>query len=455
MSSKKLNQNQLKKLQKMFNETLDAIRNQGDQYEELGKPNPTITSHCYRVFFIQDKLVKVFKQDTSRKLEKAINEFWSVNQELYSTVSKKKFRECIDNLIAECLETGTNSKFASIAKIYEELLGLEVEEIEVFRPLYGIPSGEKSIYHLTPFTIYKYDVYHSLMENKGKGDFLSKVLEDYKATEDMLGNQNPEKSPLLENIGIDVISVKVNSRDFTKAIELAEAHFYQLENIISYIFSEEDIDICITSPLQRLTPHTICLSSNGASARIINDQNYPFGDYLISPFLSIDHPFLYDGKIENNQLWEYQGHPYIWEALAAEEPSDLQKRILAAVEWVGKAAKDKDPARKLTQIMIGLESLLSSKGKGGISSLLAEYTAFLIGDDLEDRKHLENTVKKLYNERSDIAHGSSSNAHPNSIADALWIVKSVIKRITTDPVLKELSDFNKLKEWITHKKYSN
>lgn len=57
------------------------------------------------------------------------------------------------------------------------------------------------------------------------------------------------------------------------------------------------------------------------------------------------------------------GHDRIWGILAKANPTNLENRIITAIEWAGKAMRDDEPARAFTQYIFGLEALLQFQQK--------------------------------------------------------------------------------------------
>jgi hypothetical protein len=89
-----------------------------------------------------------------------------------------------------------------------------------------------------------------------------------------------------------------------------------------------------------------------------------------------------------------------------------------------------------------------------IASQLAEFSAYIVGDDFDSRLEVEKSVKKLYGRRSAVAHGGSQSVLESEVIEALKLVRNLLKRITTNPELSAMTSMKQLQDWVQRKKYT-
>jgi hypothetical protein len=139
--------------------------------------------------------------------------------------------------------------------------------------------------------------------------------------------------------------------------------------------------------------------------------------------------------------------------------SKLEKRIISAIGWAGKALRDEEPARALTQYVFALEALLQFQQRGSMVSpsityQMAEFAAFIISEELEGRLEIEKMIRNIYARRSAIAHGGSNGVNEEELYKALVLLKRLIITLTINNEFKDLTSIEEISEWVKVKKYS-
>lgn len=101
----------------------------------------------------------------------------------------------------------------------------------------------------------------------------------------------------------------------------------------------------------------------------------------------------------------------IWNLLIKKQLTDLENKILDAIIWFGKAITDPSTSQALTLYTFAIERILRIDEKGMISPSItyqiSENMAFILGKDVKERKKIQKDIKKLYQNRSEIVHGSN------------------------------------------------
>lgn len=112
--------------------------------------------------------------------------------------------------------------------------------------------------------------------------------------------------------------------------------------------------------------------------------------------------------------------------------SESAKRIVASCSWLHDSHSAQNKTTAYIHACIALEALLGDQSNG-LSSLLAERVAYLLGGDYEEREKLNKKVKGLYKLRSNIVHGSA----PNLSREASEKLHE-LRRLTSSCILKEI-----------------
>lgn len=369
-------------------------------------------------------------QDKIDQFKETVERFWKAENDMYITISNKLIYEKLTSFITDYLQSNKAVNETDIKHFFRELIEIPTEEWEVFRPLHGAELETSNKLELGSFTVWNFVSHQSLLIAK-----YPQLHEDWKILREALESQSS---------GNLVVSVRVTARDGERAEELADERFRQFEHTMRYMIGDTtgEFDVWIFDYRNPTLFRCMVLSPTKArQGNRIKDRHTP---------IKIDDPFFGESRAD---------HIWIWNALAQPNPNKLQKRILASVEWIGKGMRDIDTAKAFVQFLIAFEALLTFKERGtmvspSIASQLAEFSAYIVGDDFDSRLEVEKSVKKLYDRRSAVAHGGSQSVLESEVIEALKIVRNLIKRITTNPELSAMTSMDQLQDWVQRKKYT-
>jgi hypothetical protein len=455
-----MDQNKLKKLVPLFDKLILLISDQKAQDTVL--PQKDFVTPISSFFDNSSNKITLKGRDIHNQLEHFTELLWDANQEIRKTISIKVLKKKVVELILQYEQDSNKVDTDFFKAVLDEFLKYPNQETQVFRPVYGASLSLEQEYprsiQLGPFVLHTWDDYCSLVTSKDCLflDFNLKNAHDLRN----LDRSYPSEFPLLENLGNIIISVKVSARDIQRIQELADERFNQFENVISYMlgYESKNFNFGVTNHSNLTGSGSVKILPTSISyANEFNDNLWP---------LYFNSPFFHDGNIcssETNpiQIWEDFGHHWIWKSLEvdASNLSSWQKRVLTAVEWVGKGLRDKNISRSFVQLVFALETLFTSQEKGvlispSIGSQLAELTAFIVGDSLEDRLQTVIQVNDVYKFRSAVAHGGSNSIPVSIFLDAVKLLKTLITRIITNPELSKLQNIDQVKDWVNNKKYS-
>ncbi|WP_044642613.1 HEPN domain-containing protein [Risungbinella massiliensis] len=290
---------------------------------------------------------------------------------------------------------------------------------KVYRPLYGLYLNDDSPKELGPFTFYNYK-YHKEQLNfeRTKPDSFE---------QDMLDSMFDDE--------VVVVKMKVVARESKKAFESADQKLRQLANILRFqnpAFARGQYGFFRrTSNYEALSG--ICISESNYSHLTLK------GDSQV--------------KIDLNDLIETE-FDKIWELSNKENLYEMEDRILRAVEWIGKGLADfNDPKKCLPQLAFALEALFSSKSEA-VRGRLADFSAFLLKNSVEDRIEIFKYITDLYDNRSSIVHGRTKDMDERYLFNAVLVIRDIIKKLLTDEQLSTFKSLTELDNWLKEKKFS-
>jgi hypothetical protein len=297
-------------------------------------------------------------------------------------------------------------------------------EWKVIRPLYGANSS-KSPLLLGPFVIDKWTARRKVLAEFNNG------LHRDNATFNLLDDQY-------------IIEVTVSAPDDKSALIIADNLFRSFESAVRYVLG---------------------YTSYRYDVGILRFK-YPYQSrYLAFSRMTISEGVSLEGTIDevdlaNNHFIDTgAGHDKVWNLIMKSTLTDIEKRILRAIDWIGKAIYDHDQKDSFVQYMFAVESLLSFKESGviigpSIMYQIAEFAAFVIGKDLMNRKIVAKEVKDLYGIRSAIAHGGDKVIDEKTIRRAFMLCKALVMKLLTQPQYVTMKSITDLADWVEVQRYS-
>lgn len=114
----------------------------------------------------------------------------------------------------------------------------------------------------------------------------------------------------------------------------------------------------------------------------------------------------------------------------------LSQRFLDAAQWFGEASRDKSPSTRVVKYVTALERMVMTEEHDDISRLVSDRVSAFCFDKPEDRETWRAKVKKTYDLRSKLVHGSIS---PRS--DEVWQGVYVGAQLCEITLLRVLNEF--------------
>lgn len=126
-----------------------------------------------------------------------------------------------------------------------------------------------------------------------------------------------------------------------------------------------------------------------------------------------------------------EGGPFGFFSLIEKAPgerTEMEDLLLTALHWIADSALQATPDNQLLSLFISLETLLTA-GRNRITRDLIEAAAFLLEDDLEQRRCVRDNLKALYDDRGEIAHRGQRGVSDEAVEWLSDVVLGVLQRL--------------------------
>lgn len=383
------------------------------------------SDECVESFGFDEENISFIGLKNIKKYRESIEKLYNINKSISETFSFIKFQDRVIELIRKLKIEKSQCNAENFNDIINDIIKIEMIEYEIFYPFYGAQINSDSL-KFGDFTIYDKQKCKELLNEK------------HSAISD--------KDLYFEIIESDLlISIKIEARESDKAFEIADKYCMSFENVFSYVLGDlsHDKRVGIFNFRGFSTMGKIISSDLEMGFRGKNDV-----------ILSLNLDYNYLSCFNNNEL----GNDKVWFLITKKDKSEIEKRLLNAIEWVGKAINDRDNSKSLIQFVFAIEGMLQYDEKifinQSIVSQLADSLAFIITEDKEERKEMSRKFKDIYKKRSSIAHGSNAKIDFEDLEEVFEITKNMIISFLTKNPFKEMKSMNNLNEHIVNLKFN-
>lgn len=276
------------------------------------------------------------------------------------------------------------------------------------------------------------------------GNFSFKTRDKIKAEISELSPQL--RSDMLIDLQIkdpnQVLLINKHQTDSEKALEITLNQTNRLVDILNWKFSQ------LLQPCDK-TKYIISLLPNNYDQLKYFDINNKktisarFKNLFSTLPLDLNDDSVNSHICSDEVLW-------LIELIFKEKINDYHDAILKSLHWFSQFWIEKQSDNQLLYLAISLEALLSEAF--ATSSFVSDRVAFILGKDKTSRLELRDLSKKLYDLRSNIAHGNDINVVREEDLSQL----EIITREVIQYALNNRNTFNSLKDFkqsIDNKKY--
>lgn len=354
------------------------------------------------------------------EFQKKLKSLYTIKKEVSETWSLKKFENDLVDLVVKLKKQKRGCLIADVEFLYGNLLKEPIQEFEILYELYGSKMTKDTI-NFGEFTVYNYDL--SIKALKQKYPLLSR--------HDLFAQRKSKT----------FIGLKVNARESNKAVEIADEQFEIFENAFSYMISDLSHKFSIGIFNYRGWKSTEAIVCSTQSM-IVHHENQ------IALEVDIEYPLFKDPKVGNDKIWSL---------ITKKNKSEIEVRLINSIDWIGKAVYELDLSKALVQFVFAIEGMLKYDEKAFITpsivSQLSDWVAFIIHDNLEDRKKIAKYFKDVYQVRSAIAHGAAKNVTQKEVRIALELSKLMITSFLTIKPFCEMKTMQELNQHLADLKF--
>lgn len=365
-----------------------------------------------------------FKGSNVQAYEDNIKLLYQMDKSVHNTYSLKKFESEFIDFFWVLLQKNTKTDLDNSKAFFAKLLLVPIEEFSVLRDIHGlVMAGPQQPCIFGPFTIYHFPSHQNIINSKTS-----------LSPEQIWHGDSP----------VYLIEVKTKARHFEKAIEAADILFEKFELTLRFVtgFSNQTFEVGILNYQGWRHRRAYTFTKTGSASS--SHSNY--GSF--KP-IRIDDPYFNSAE---------DGFDRIWQSIAFEGVTELQKRLLLAIEWIGQSYNEASPSSAFLKSAIALEILFTHNEKtiinSSILSQISESIALLIGDSLTERLEIESRVKNLYSMRSAIAHAGKTQVAQEDLLTIFHLSRRVVLKIMTSQALKDLKSIGEVHSYLKSCKYS-
>jgi hypothetical protein len=135
-----------------------------------------------------------------------------------------------------------------------------------------------------------------------------------------------------------------------------------------------------------------------------------------------------------------------------EQLNDFEKTLLRGIHWFADSQTQVKVENQFLNLVTCLEVFFTPDKGDPISNSIAEGTALVLGNDLNERKRLKKRVKELYGLRSKVSHGGHSSILNKDVFDLKFIaMKLLVKMIKWRETFKNRKN---LIDWLEDQRLS-
>ena len=139
----------------------------------------------------------------------------------------------------------------------------------------------------------------------------------------------------------------------------------------------------------------------------------------------------------------------------------MQTKLLDSIHWLGEATKPDTEKAKFVKICLALETMLGSESNikdlkaQGLTVMLAERAAFIIGGGYKKMRWIDKKIHDYYGIRSTIIHGQKIEVKDSDLEEFGLLIRklavSLLERLSGTN--QNLVSVDNLAEWVKDLKY--
>jgi hypothetical protein len=231
---------------------------------------------------------------------------------------------------------------------------------------------------------------------------------------------------------MEVLASDLKAAEFLAEVQLR--HTLDVLNYFSDFFSYGDARVFLPGDAARFR-----------HVAVVGKKSEPETSRLTMAFKG-PGPFSFPGpRANSNEVLAFDRASAL---LQKQNPNPLEKRILAALQWAGRASVEKRKEEAFLLYCISLEALLlKNEDKGEITFSFALRGAHLLLKDSGRRKEIFKDLKALYRLRSKVVHSGNTEISDSDLGKIRGLAKNAIFIVLTTEPFSSFVTEEQLEEW--------
>jgi hypothetical protein len=138
--------------------------------------------------------------------------------------------------------------------------------------------------------------------------------------------------------------------------------------------------------------------------------------------------------------------------------STMEKRVLTAFQWAGRATVAIRKEEAFLLYMIALESLILGRKEKPVGEIVFQFrlkTAHLLRRTPSERKALMERLDALYEVRSGVVHSGLFQVSDTDLAEARQYAKEALLIVSNDTPFQDMTDATQFKDWLNDRLISS
>jgi excisionase family DNA binding protein len=132
--------------------------------------------------------------------------------------------------------------------------------------------------------------------------------------------------------------------------------------------------------------------------------------------------------------------------------NDYDDRLVAAIQWAGRATIDARLEEAFLLYIIALESaMMPREAQSELSYRLRIFAAHLLGETAKERRAIARQIDELYRQRSQIVHRGSYQVTVGEVERAGRYTQAALRRLLLDPPFATMRSYEELAGWFQNK----
>lgn len=366
-----------------------------------------IESFNNKIAFVEKENIQVYK--------KLFIQLYHSNEKIFKSFSKELFNSHLVELIYSLKSQNKRYSEGKCRHFFKGLIKINMEEKE-FSMFYKLNGALLNVMNLDlgPYTLYNYAL---------AKEHLVEQYPEFDNDARSIFSDNESTSNLI------LISIKVKVKDEKLVKVEADRMISKFDNILSYMLSTCNKPSSIG---------VLLFKTNESIRRLkcFKNRTYIGGQNNLVDLYDLKSDFF-------NSINPPYGNGKIWKIINNPDKNEIETRLINGIEWIGKAVRDADKSKALTQVIIAIEAVLRFGGSS--KEIIAHYLKWILEPNSEtSRDSIEQEFIICYVKRNNVTHEGMSETDEFYYKTSLSYAQRLIFALLTEEKYKSIENMQQL-----------